>query len=218
MLKRGLNAAIFVTGCCNLIYELALAQMTSSFFGGTLYHYTLNIGLFILSMGLASILADRIKHPDVTTLLVQIEFALFALALTMPFYVIFAEKVFSLMWFNILLWLTNIILGFLSGLELPLFNRMFNNEHNTHKVLYFDYLGMFAGSVAFSFLLFPVLGTFGTLWAGAALNGLVIFWLVLVARKGWLLRAGVGAGLVLTLLLIVSNEKWLGFLQEQYVL
>ena len=216
-LKSGLTVVIFVTGCCNLIYELALAQMTSSFFGGTLYHYTLNIGLFILSMGIGSILADRIKRPDVTALLIRIEAALFVLALTMPFYVVFAEKFFSLTWFNILLWLTNMLLGFLSGFELPLFNRMFNDEHNAEKVLFFDYLGMFSGSVAFSFLLFPVLGAFGTLWVAALLNWLVLFGLVWVTRKSWGLSAGLGVGLVLTLLLIISNEHLLGFLQGLYV-
>jgi spermidine synthase len=212
------STIIFITGSCNLIYELCLAQMTSSFFGGTLYHYALNIGLFILSMGAGSLAAEKISDGKVASAAVWTEFFIFSLALTMPFYTLFAEIYLPHELFIILMWLTNMLLGFCSGLELPLFNRLFRTENKTSKILFADYVGMFCGSLAFSFLLFPVTGVFGALWMAAFLNVLVLFVLLLTIKKfsgfylALILAAACGS-----VVLILNSESLMHFLQGKYV-
>ncbi len=190
--------------------------MTSSFFGGTLYHYTLNIGLFILCMGIGSILADRIKTEKISKLIILTELALFFIAVSMPFYVIFLEKILSAELFNLLLWLTNMTLGLLSGFELPLFSRIFKNEQHTEEILFFDYVGMFCGSLAFSFFIFPKLGIFSSLWAAALINALVLIYFLFKNNERRYLIAGSVILPLLCVFLLKYSDPILNFLQQHY--
>ena len=200
-----------------MIYELCLAQMTSSFFGGTLYHYTLNIGLFILSMGLGSIAAEKVNEKNVAAFALKIEAALVLVALALPFYAVFAEKWLPHTIFYAVLWLTNIILGLLSGLELPLFNRLLKTQ-GVEEVLFVDYLGMFAGSMAFTFLLFPVLGVFSALWVAALLNLVALVSLVfLTGRTYGLYYSFSGVFFLVAVYFLFASGSLTTFLQLQYV-
>ncbi|MGZ3690162.1 MAG: hypothetical protein ACXVAX_01585 [Pseudobdellovibrio sp.] len=215
--RRSAHLLLFLTGASNLIYELCLAQISSSFFGGTLYYYTLNIGIFILFMGIGSLIADKVEELHLTRFIILTELILFLIATTMPFYVVFSEKFLSHGLFHLLLWTTNMALGLLSGFELPLFNRIFKIHSSTGDILFFDYIGMFCGSLAFSFLILPRLGVFSTLWVAAFINGLVLIYFLVRRRFGsiWITGSMLLPAACVTLL--GYGSSLLDFLRQYYV-
>lgn len=218
--SRASGAAILLlTGASNMIYELCLAQMTSSFFGGTLYHYTLMIGLFILSMGIGTLYAEKVKPENQTQVIIRVEIFLAGLAVLMPFYLVYGENVLPHWLFQVLIFTTNCSLGLLSGAELPLFRHYFARSEKLENILFFDYLGMFAGSLLFAVFLFPVLGIFSSIWVSGLINLTVLFYFYI--RHATTVRPlyGLsGAVLLIACLAFLVHADWLTrLLQEAYV-
>ena len=60
----------FILAFCSMAYELLLGQSLSAFMGNTVLRYSVTIGLYMLSMGIGSLMAEGriVKHP-VTSLL-----------------------------------------------------------------------------------------------------------------------------------------------------
>ena len=48
----------FVLAFCSIVYELLLGQSLSAFLGNTVLRYSVTIGLYMLSMGIGSLLAE----------------------------------------------------------------------------------------------------------------------------------------------------------------
>jgi len=114
-------AFTFVLAFCSIVYELLLGQSLSAFLGNTVLRYSVTIGLYMLSMGIGSLLAEGrfVKHPVITLLRVEI-----ALTVTGGFSVIFLMLVNSVGLPDIaFFWLAHfliILIGVLTGFEIPL--------------------------------------------------------------------------------------------------
>ncbi len=67
-------AFTFILAFCSIVYELLLGQSLSAFLGNTVLRYSVTIGLYMLSMGIGSLLAEGrfVKHPVITLLRVEI--------------------------------------------------------------------------------------------------------------------------------------------------
>jgi spermidine synthase len=72
-----------------------------------------------------------------------------------------------------------IVIGLLSGAEIPLLIaiRKGDRDRAESTVLGVDYLGAFAGTIAFAFVLYPIAGIVMTAFSIAALNAAVGVWL-----------------------------------------
>jgi len=166
----------FLLGFCSIVYELLLGQSLSAFLGNTVLRYSVTIGLYMLSMGIGSLLAEGrwVKHAVITLIRVEI-----LLTLTGGFSVIFLllmasvgmpDLLFSAMAHSLI-----VVIGILTGFEIPLLIEMRaqEKEHTEQVVLGVDYLGAFTGTVVFAFVFYPTIGLIPTAFFVALLNALV---------------------------------------------
>lgn len=170
---------------CSIVYELLLAQCLAIVWGNTVVRYSLTIGLYLFSLGMgALVFAYRGKEHSLS-LFLQIEAALTGLGILLPFIVLGADQALRLGFLKLgvahsswLLWLPSwilmhsviLIIGLLSGAELPILMDLARNdggEKAAHRILGIDYLGTFLGAIAFPLFIYDRLG----IVAGAALTG-----------------------------------------------
>jgi spermidine synthase len=176
----------FVLAFCSIVYELLLGQSLSAFLGNTVLRYCVTIGLYMVSMGIGAIFAEGrwVRDPVLTLLRVET-----LLSLTGGFSVLFLHGaswvvgsglVFSLLAHGLIL-----AVGVLTGFEIPLLIEVRNLDagDSENSVLGVDYLGAFAGALAFAFLFYPKLGILPTAFFTAMLNAAVGFGLVTQSHK-----------------------------------
>ncbi|MBT5535234.1 spermidine synthase, partial [Candidatus Poribacteria bacterium] len=56
-----LLVAMALAAACAIVYELIIATISSYLLGNSVYHFSITIGLFMVSMGLGSFLTRYIK-------------------------------------------------------------------------------------------------------------------------------------------------------------
>ena len=63
-------AITFILAFCSIVYELLLGQTLSAFLGNTVLRYSVTIGLYMMSLGIGSMIAEgRFVERPVTSLL-----------------------------------------------------------------------------------------------------------------------------------------------------
>ncbi|MBE8162774.1 MAG: hypothetical protein HAW63_02160 [Bdellovibrionaceae bacterium] len=143
----------FIVALCSLSYELILSQLLAVSFGGTLFYYSVTMGIFMFSLGLGSLYYTYKKSKNLISLLVKTEIILTALGLLSPYWILytssFQNKIYPML-FYFLIHLPSILIGFFSGLELP---NLLDLSSKKNLCLYYDYLGMFVSSVLFYVLI-----------------------------------------------------------------
>ncbi|RYZ86640.1 MAG: hypothetical protein EOP06_14110 [Proteobacteria bacterium] len=169
------------TGFCSMIYELALAQLLTGLLGNALARFATTLGVYVVGMGLGSVtFSSKDEARDGRTLFIA-EIGLFITGLVAPFIFVGAYR-FALdassnadtqTWIVLVITHSVIFLtGLLSGLELPILSAISNRDsgQGDSTVLTADYVGMFLASIAFPFLLYPVIGLIPTFAIATALN------------------------------------------------
>jgi spermidine synthase len=175
-----------ILACCSIVYELLLGQSLSAFLGNTVLRYSVTIGLYMLSMGIGSLIAEGrfVKHPIITLLKVEV-----FLTVTGGFSVILLHLLnmagLAGMVFSGLAHLLIIVIGILTGLEIPLLMEVKNLEVKDSEttVLGVDYLGAFFGTVVFAFLFYPKVGLVPSAFLVGLLNAVVGVFLFTQAKK-----------------------------------
>jgi len=160
--KKILIFSVFVAGICSLVYELLISTTASYFLGDSVRQFSVTIGLYLASMGVGSYISRWVK-TDLLRSFVAVEillgivggFAVPILYLTYASSPVFWPIVVGLI----------VVIGALTGLEVPLLTRLMEKREerldvNIANVLSFDYLGALLATLAFPFVLLPVLGTF----------------------------------------------------------
>ncbi len=186
--------AVFVAGLCSIVYELLIATTVAGFEGDTVTWFSITIGLYMAAMGAGAFLSKFVKG-DLLRPFVAAEVALGLIgAASVP--------ALYLGWmlgdgFHVIYAVVTIAVGLLIGLEIPFLTRILQ-EYATLRVsiahvLSLDYLGALLATIAFPFLLLPVLGTFR---AGLAL-GLLNMTIALLVL--WCFRSRLGASAVRSL-------------------
>ena len=166
----------FLLGFCSIVYELLLGQSLSAFLGNTVLRFSVTIGLYMLSMGIGALLAEGrwTKHAATTLLKVEI-----LLTVVGGFSVIFLLIMNSVgipdMLFSVLAHLLIVLIGVLTGFEIPLLIELRGHEveGSERTVLGIDYLGAFFGTIAFAFVFYPRLGLIPSAFFVALLNAFV---------------------------------------------
>jgi spermidine synthase len=176
----------FILAFCSIAYELLLGQSLSAFLGNTVLRYSVTIGLYMLSMGIGSLMAEgRFVKSPVTSLL-KIELLL---TVTGGFSVIVLLILDSTgmppLLFSALAHSLIIIIGIFTGFEIPLLMHLKNLEtdQSESSVLGVDYLGAFFGTVVFAFVFYPIVGLIPTAFFVATLNAAVGVGLLTQASK-----------------------------------
>ncbi|PQJ36064.1 spermidine synthase [Salinibacter sp. 10B] len=172
--------SVFVAGLCSLVYELLISTTASYFLGDSVQQFSITIGLYLASMGLGSYISRFIKTKLLRSfVVVEILLGLIG-GLAVP--LLYLAYAYGTVFWPVVVGLIMVI-GALTGLEIPLLTRIMDGEEsldvNLANILSFDYLGALLATLAFPFVLLPVLGTFRaslTLGLFNLVVGLVNLW------------------------------------------
>jgi spermidine synthase len=172
--RRVLFLSAFVIATCGLVYELVAGALASYLLGDSVTWFSLVIGTYLSAMGVGSYLS-RYLDRALLSRFVEIEVAV-ALIGGLEAPLLFAGFVYSPA-FKGLLFAQVFAIGTLVGLELPLLIRILERETTLKelvaRVLFLDYIGALAASLAFPLVLVPQLGLFRTSLSVGLLNAAV---------------------------------------------
>ncbi len=166
----------FVLAFCSIVYELLLGQALSAFLGNTVLRYSVTIGLYMLSLGIGSLLAEgrSVARPVLSLLLVETLLTLIGGSSVVLLFFVNAQEV-SLTVISIVAHGLIIIIGVLSGFEIPLLIKLkaYEQSNKDNAIIGVNYLGAFSGTVAFALLLYPYAGIVTTSFFVALSNAMV---------------------------------------------
>ena len=177
---RVLLAAVLVVATCGILYELVVGTLASYLLGNSALHFSLTIGGFMTAMGLGS-WAARAVRGDALAWFVGVELAVGLVGGTSAavLYAAFTYTPFVHLAMGAII----LAIGGLVGLEIPLVTRLLGGpgrisaaelKDTVAGVLAVDYLGALVASLAFPFVLLPVLGVVRTAFVTGFVNLLVV--------------------------------------------
>ena len=185
-----------MTACCSILYELLLAQALSTTMGNTALRYNTTIGLYIAAMGFGALLYKKFVKNNVFHEFVKIELMLSIIGGVAPILALIFDYAFNKLanstgtpffsnFIQMPLFTINhlliIVIGFLSGLELPLLidmGKMFDKKKGIF-VLAFDYFGTLIGAVLFPIIILPQFHIFTIGYIVSAMNILVALFIMI---------------------------------------
>lgn len=182
----------FVLALGSVLYELVLAQTLASVMGNTTYRYNLTIGLYIASMGIGAALVDKFSSLHEKEYFVKVEICLAILGAMAPWIVLIHDSGLQYLssqeiidyfstpvqyWSGFFNNALIIVVGILSGIELPLLMRIGKNMNvdSSYTVLSLDYLGTMMGAAIFPLFLFPNFNLFTISYLVSLVNILIAY-------------------------------------------
>lgn len=167
----------------SMLYELILAQILNISLGGTIFQYTITIGIYATSLGVGSLvyqISNQTIFKNKDNSLYAIELIIAFLGISSVFFAYILQYYFftynlPLIGFQLIIYFLIFSIGFLSGLELPLLMDITNKNSNSFEsnILFVDYLGTLMGCILFPLLFIPFFNLIETLFITAAFNLLV---------------------------------------------
>ena len=154
-----LKICVFATGCAAMVTEYTLATLASYLLGDSIRQWTIVISLMLFSMGLGS----RYSRKFEAQLLDRFVLIEFGLSFLCTFSAMFCFWISAYtMNFGLVIYAVACMIGFLTGLEIPLITRINQSfeslRENISSVMEFDYYGALLGGALFAFVLLPFLG------------------------------------------------------------
>jgi spermidine synthase len=169
-------AITFVLAFCSIVYELLLGQTLSAFLGNTVLRYSVTIGLYMMSLGIGSMIAEGrfVKRPVTSLLRVELLLTLVGGSSVVFLFFVNALGVPPLV-LSVIAHALIIVIGILSGFEIPLMISLKNFEakNKDNAIIGVNYLGAFLGTMVFAFVLYPFVGLVPTAFFVAFLNAIV---------------------------------------------
>lgn len=215
-----------IVAACSLLYELMLAQTLSTIMGNTIIRYNITIGLYIAALGLGSITYPRFiqthskKNLAIIELLLSFFGGLGPLAILLFDFLartyihsIYAESI------NIFNHSYIILIGFLSGIELPFLVRLAKQSQgfSIGRVLFLDYIGSFVAAVVFPLYMMPYYNLFSVAVSIALFNTIVAFYLLPKKTSKLISIILISLFALYTYILINSEQISNYFIRELYL-
>lgn len=178
-------AFTFVLAFCSIVYELLLGQTLSAFLGNTVLRYSVTIGLYMMSLGIGSMIAEGrfVERPVISLLRVETLLTLAGGGCVVFLFLVNAMGVSPAI-LSITAHSLIVVIGILSGFEIPLLIRLKNYEarDRDNAIIGVNYLGAFLGTIVFAFVLYPFVGLVPTAFIVALCNAVVGFALLTQAK------------------------------------
>lgn len=174
MPKRGglIIVITMIVSFCSISYELLLAQALSAFLENTVLRYSVTVGLYLFALGLGARAAEGRMLQQPVYQLLKIETALTLIGGFLIIALHGLDNVFgATLAFSIIVHCLILMIGFLSGMELPLLMAMHKEENSENVILGFSYFGAVIGTFVFAVWFYPVAGLMQTAFIVGALNG-----------------------------------------------
>ena len=182
----------FVVAFCSIVYELIFAHLLNIVFGATVVQYSLVIGFFMFALGVGSFAVEYLakdKTPDEQKVLfIMVEVSITITAILGAVLILFlsafvSQNEFINIFLEVIGFIPVVLVGFLSGAELPLLVYMYNKDAFT-QVLGTDYFGSLLGTILYSLVILPALGIVSTTVFIASINlFLALLFAIFVYRK-----------------------------------
>ena len=223
-----------VLAFCSIIYELLLAHTLSSIHGNAVLRYTITIGLYLASLGAGTLLSSR--HHTITKLF-EVESLLAVMGLLAPIIPLFSqfltEKYLytssgsfgSSLLYNLVLYSGThfmiIVIGVLSGYELPLLIHYYREHKNTKTgiTLAWDYIGTLFGAILFPVIFLPKFGLFGIGAITAIVNGCAAIYIGFQTNKNDELLIKINVIVIIVAILLLNfNDYITKFLTDEIYL
>lgn len=144
---------VFVVAFCSFVYEMVYSEILTVLFGGGATRYATTIGLYMFSLGIGSFMAGGLDSKSINfqRLETYIAFA------PIGFVFIICLQLLPLDT-GLLLILSHIpvlLVGFLSGMEIPMVSGMMNNKDTSENIFitkFFRNIGSKTASLIFGFI------------------------------------------------------------------
>lgn len=232
---REVLAITLILSACSLLYELLIAQTLSLLAGSTVVWYSLTVGTFLGAMGLGAVLYDKRRTRSGWSALYRVELVLSAVGASAVVAIQLAHSMYLFNWafpgepsvfpFFAVSLIMILLVGLLSGIELPLLielgNEVASDRKITNRVLGWDYIGALAAGVLFPIVLVPnfelvVIG-FGTAIVNLSVGAWILWRFVRHDARIWSRAAATFAfGSVLLLAVSQGNTIQQYFLKRYY--
>lgn len=176
-----------IVSICGIIFEVLFGALGSYILGDGVKQYTLTISLFLTGMGIGASLSERVTKRLIESF-VWIEF-LVGLIGGFSSFILFGITAFlSSGTEAFFLYSVTVIIGGLTGVELPILIRKANEigvtlNQSTARVLFSDYAGGLIGGLLFVFLLRPQFGLVKTAFLVGLVNVAVALWILFKFRN-----------------------------------
>ncbi|MGP4041592.1 polyamine aminopropyltransferase [Gracilibacillus sp. D59] len=214
-----------IVSICGIIFEVLFGALGSYILGDGVKQYTLTISLFLTGMGIGASLSERVtKHLLLS--FIYIEYLVALIGGFSSFLMFAATAYFSSGSDALFLYSITLIIGGLTGVELPILIRKANEigvtiQRSTARVLFSDYAGGLIGGLLFVFLLRPQLGMVKTAFLVGLINLSVALVVLYLFRKELIRKTlhGIIGGIIALLLiagLIFGETLVLSFEQKLY--
>ncbi|WP_413585927.1 hypothetical protein [Bdellovibrio sp. HCB274] len=145
---------IFTTAFCSYAYELVLAGILSVLWGNVVLQYTVTTGVYIAAMGAGAYFTP--VQLNTKKAFIWIEVTLSLLAIAAPLLFVYSDVHSRIISMPVCYALIALI-GFLSGMELPLLMQVLGQDSavssKNENALFIDYAGMFAAGILFALFL-----------------------------------------------------------------
>lgn len=214
-----------IVSICGIIFEVLFGALGSYILGDGVKQYTLTISLFLTGMGIGASLSERVtKHLVLSFIYIEYFVALIG---GFSSFLMFAATAFLSSGTDALfLYSITLIIGALTGVELPILIRKANEigvtlQKSTARVLFSDYAGGLIGGLLFVFLLRPQLGMVKTAFLVGLINLTVALVVLYFFRKEIIrktLHAIIGGVIAILLIggLLFGESLALSFEQKMY--
>lgn len=220
-----LALALFCSGLCGILSELALFNLAEMLLGGTNENLTYTVGFMLFAMGVGSAIS---AHPWLrnresgTFILLEVALSLLAASSVVAIFALAG------IWPALAapaIWIWGPLIGLLTGMEIPFVLRMnrasgMRLPTNAAWVLTPDYLGSLSAFVLFGFWWLPTLGLARTAWLGGVINlfvGLLVwFTLRTRLRRPRLLAAICGSGALSLATLGWFLQPWMAIAEQRH--
>ncbi|WP_273851046.1 polyamine aminopropyltransferase [Guptibacillus spartinae] len=176
-----------IVSICGIIFEVLFGALGSYILGDGVKQYTLTISLFLTGMGIGASLSEKVVK-NLITRFITIELLIgliggFSSFTVFGIMAVAGEEATAIVLYSIIL-----MIGGLTGLELPILIRKANEigvemNKSTARVLFSDYAGGLVGGLLFAFFLRPEFGLVKSAFLVAIVNILVALWMVYSFRK-----------------------------------
>jgi len=176
-----------IVSICGIIFEVLFGAAGSYILGDGVKQYTLVISLFLTGMGIGASLSERVtRNLIISFIWIELTIGLIGGFSTFLFFGVTAflpdgtDAIF--------LYSITLIIGALTGLELPILIRKANEigvtlSKSTARVLFSDYAGGLIGGLLFVFYLRPEFGLVKTAFIVGLINVGVALWVLYYFKK-----------------------------------
>ncbi|SES07406.1 spermidine synthase [Gracilibacillus ureilyticus] len=214
-----------IVSICGIVFEVLFGALGSYILGDGVKQYTLTISLFLTGMGIGASLSEKVTKKLILSF-IYIEFFV-ALIGGFSSFLMFGMTAFGSPGADaVFLYFITLVVGALTGVELPILIRKANEigvtlEKSTARVLFSDYAGGLIGGLLFVFFLRPQLGIVKSAFFVGLINltvALIVLYLFRKELKNVMLHglAGIAIALLLVFGLFFGERMANGFEQKIY--